>query len=61
MVKYFWAIHSGAPKTGATHPKVKGSGATAVEGRPFEDQKQQQPAESTNTGEQDVAKFPSLE
>lgn len=51
----------GAPKTGATHPKVKGSGATAVEGRPIEDQKQQQPAESTNTGEQDVAKFPSLE
>ena len=40
---------------------MKGSGATAIEGRPIEDQKQQQPAESTNTGEQDVAKFPSLE
>lgn len=45
-------------KTGATHPKVRGSGATAVEGRPIEDQKQQQqPAESTNAGEQD---FPNL-
>ena len=54
-------IHSGASnKTGATHPKVKGSGATAIEGRPIEDQKQQQPAKSTNTGEEDVANFPSL-
>ena len=54
-------IHLGATsKTGATHSKVKGSGATSVEGRPNEDQKQQQPAESANTGEQDVATFPNM-
>ena len=54
-------IYSGAPsKKGATHSKAKGSGATSVEGRPNEDQKQQQPAESANTGEQDVATFPNM-
>ena len=57
MVKQF----SGASiKTGSTQQKARGNQVTAVEGKPIQEQKQQQPAESVNTGEQDVATFPNL-
>ena len=54
-------LFSGAStKTGSTQPRGRGSGVIAAEGKPNKEEKQQeQPAESPNTGEQNVDTFPN--